>query len=47
MIMFLRRRFLDDYAEGRGIRIDIKDDLIVYDIKELIGMKMGTFFYYL
>lgn len=28
------------YAEGRGIRIDIKDDLLINDIKELIDIKL-------
>ena len=28
------------YAEGRGIRIDIKNDLIIADIKKLIEIKL-------
>jgi hypothetical protein len=28
------------YAEGRGIRIDIKDKMIISDIKELIDIKL-------
>ncbi|MEC4048263.1 DUF3788 domain-containing protein [Flavobacterium sp. SUN046] len=29
------------YAEGRGIRIDIKDDSLIMDIKELISIKLA------
>jgi len=29
------------YAEGRGIRIDINDELIINDIKELIDIKLA------
>ena len=29
------------YAEGRGIRIDIKDELVINDIKELINIKLS------
>lgn len=29
------------YAEGRGIRLDIKDDTIVNDIKELVDIKIA------
>lgn len=28
------------YAEGRGIRIEVKNDLIITDIKELIDIKI-------
>ena len=28
------------YAEGRGIRIDIKDKMVIGDIKELIDIKL-------
>ena len=28
------------YAEGRGIRIDVKDEAIINDIKELINIKL-------
>jgi hypothetical protein len=28
------------YAEGRGIRIDVKDEMILNDIKELIDIKL-------
>ena len=31
-----------DYAEGRGIRIDIKDKMIISDINELIDIKLVT-----
>ncbi|NOU19273.1 MAG: DUF3788 domain-containing protein [Bacteroidales bacterium] len=30
------------YAEGRGIRIDIKNDSIISDIKSLIDIKMAN-----
>jgi hypothetical protein len=30
------------YAEGRGIRIDIKDKMIINDIKELIDIKLAN-----
>lgn len=30
------------YAEGRGIRIDIKDDLPVDDIKKLVDIKLAN-----
>lgn len=30
------------YAEGRGIRIDIKDKIIISDIKELIDIKLSN-----
>ena len=30
------------YAEGRGIRIDIKDKMIISDIKELIDIKLAN-----
>ena len=30
------------YAEGRGIRIDIKDDLLINDIKTLIEIKLSN-----
>lgn len=30
------------YAEGRGIRIDVKDDNIISDIKGLIEIKMAN-----
>ena len=30
------------YAEGRGIRIDIKNDQIVNDVKKLITIKLGN-----
>ena len=30
------------YAEGRGIRIDIKDDSIANDIRQLIAIKIST-----
>ncbi len=30
------------YAEGRGIRIDIKDNLILSDIKKLIEIKLAN-----
>lgn len=30
------------YAEGRGIRIDVKDDKILDDIKKLIDIKLVT-----
>ena len=29
------------YAEGRGIRIDIKNDKVVNDVKKLITIKLG------
>ena len=29
------------YAEGRGIRIDVKDDEILRDIKELVDIKIA------
>lgn len=29
------------YAEGRGIRIDVVDKMIISDIKELIDIKLG------
>jgi hypothetical protein len=29
------------YAEGRGIRIDVKDETIIQDIKELIDIKLA------
>jgi hypothetical protein len=30
------------YAEGRGIRIEIRDDLLMRDIKELIEIKIAN-----
>ena len=30
------------YAEGRGIRIDIKNEMIINDIKELIDFKLAN-----
>jgi hypothetical protein len=30
------------YAEGRGIRIDVKDDSLASDIKQLIAIKIAT-----
>ena len=30
------------YAEGRGIRIEIKDKMIIRDIKELIDIKLAN-----
>jgi tRNA U38,U39,U40 pseudouridine synthase TruA len=30
------------YAEGRGIRIDVKDEIILNDIKELIDIKIAN-----
>ncbi|MEI8045872.1 MAG: DUF3788 domain-containing protein [Bacteroidota bacterium] len=30
------------YAEGRGVRIDIKDNTIIDDIKELIDIKLAN-----
>ncbi len=30
------------YAEGRGIRIDVRDEKIIKDIKELIGIKLSV-----
>jgi len=30
------------YAEGRGIRIDIKDETLINDIKELITIKLSS-----
>jgi len=30
------------YAEGRGIRVDIKNDLIIPDIKKLIEIKLAN-----
>ena len=30
------------YAEGRGIRIDVKDNLILTDIKKLIEIKLAN-----
>jgi hypothetical protein len=30
------------YAEGRGIRIDIKDSSLISDIKELIDIKLAS-----
>jgi len=31
------------YAEGRGIRIDINDKMIINDIKKLIDIKLANF----
>jgi len=30
------------YAEGRGIRIDVKDDKVLNDIKELVTIKIAN-----
>jgi hypothetical protein len=30
------------YAEGRGIRIDINDEIIINDIKELVDIKLAN-----
>jgi hypothetical protein len=30
------------YAEGRGIRIDVKDESVINDIKELISVKIAN-----
>ena len=30
------------YAEGRGIRIDIKNNVIINDIQELIDIKLAN-----
>ena len=30
------------YAEGRGIRIDVKDPMIIDDIKQLIDIKLAN-----
>ena len=30
------------YAEGRGIRIDVKDEMIIKNIKELVDIKLGS-----
>lgn len=30
------------YAEGRGIRIDIKNDVLLEDVKKLIQIKLST-----
>jgi hypothetical protein len=30
------------YAEGRGIRIDVKDDLVIFDIEQLINIKLNN-----
>jgi hypothetical protein len=30
------------YAEGRGIRIEVKDETVINDIKELINVKLAN-----
>jgi hypothetical protein len=30
------------YAEGRGIRIDVKDKHLISDVKELINIKLES-----